>query len=126
MKLITIPSDFVEGESNVVPICIRAEDSLGNRIAEGWINGVIRVADGLPAGEGVVLPCSYWLADNLALMVQDAEARGLFREAVAHESEALAPNPGNPAYQKRLAEYRLAAPGVGSSPASEPQPAGPE
>jgi GH15 family glucan-1,4-alpha-glucosidase len=36
------------------------------------------VADGLPEGEGVFLPCSFWLADNLALMGQTGEARALF------------------------------------------------
>ena len=47
MGFITIPSDFVEGESKVVPICIRDEDGFGNRIAQGWINGVIQAADGI-------------------------------------------------------------------------------
>ncbi len=40
------------------------------------------VADGLPAGEGVFLPCSFWLADNLALMGRDQEARALFERLV--------------------------------------------
>jgi hypothetical protein len=47
MGLITIPADFVEGISTVVPICISTEDAQGNRIAEGWIQGVIWAADGL-------------------------------------------------------------------------------
>ncbi|HEX8789363.1 MAG TPA: glycoside hydrolase family 15 protein, partial [Polyangiaceae bacterium] len=38
--------------------------------------------DGLPEGEGVFLPCSYWLADNLALMGRHDEARTLFERLV--------------------------------------------
>ncbi|HVY27069.1 MAG TPA: glycoside hydrolase family 15 protein [Polyangiaceae bacterium] len=36
--------------------------------------------DGLPEGEGVFLPCSFWLADNYFLQGREAEARQLFEK----------------------------------------------
>jgi GH15 family glucan-1,4-alpha-glucosidase len=41
-----------------------------------------RALDGLPEGEGVFLPCSYWLADNLARTGQQDEARQLFERLI--------------------------------------------
>lgn len=37
-----------------------------------------QTADGLPAGEGVFLPCSFWLVDNYVLQGRAREARALF------------------------------------------------
>jgi GH15 family glucan-1,4-alpha-glucosidase len=39
--------------------------------------------DGLPAGEGAFLPCSFWLADNYALLGRQAEAEALFERLLA-------------------------------------------
>jgi GH15 family glucan-1,4-alpha-glucosidase len=41
-----------------------------------------REIDGLPEGEGIFLPCSYWLADDLAMMGRHEEARRLFERLV--------------------------------------------
>ena len=38
--------------------------------------------DGLPGTEGVFLPCSFWLVDNLVLQGRDSEARQLFARLV--------------------------------------------
>jgi GH15 family glucan-1,4-alpha-glucosidase len=38
--------------------------------------------DGLPPGEGVFLPCTFWLADNLALMGRVDEAKTLFERLI--------------------------------------------
>jgi len=42
-----------------------------------------RVDDGLPAGEGRFLACSFWLADNYVLQGRHAEARNLFKRLLA-------------------------------------------
>jgi GH15 family glucan-1,4-alpha-glucosidase len=38
--------------------------------------------DGLPAGEGAFLPCTFWLADNYVLQGRHDEARALFERLV--------------------------------------------
>jgi GH15 family glucan-1,4-alpha-glucosidase len=39
--------------------------------------------DGLPAGEGAFLACSFWLVDNYILQGRNAEARRLFDRLLA-------------------------------------------
>jgi GH15 family glucan-1,4-alpha-glucosidase len=39
--------------------------------------------DGLPPGEGVFLPCSFWLADSYKLQNRDSEARALFERLLS-------------------------------------------
>jgi len=53
-------------------------DGLVMRYASGSATGV----DGLPPGEGAFLPCTFWLADNLAIMGRYAEARAIFERLV--------------------------------------------
>jgi GH15 family glucan-1,4-alpha-glucosidase len=43
--------------------------------------------DGLPPGEGVFLLCSFWLADNYALMGRERDARTLFERLLALQND---------------------------------------
>jgi len=38
--------------------------------------------DGLPSGEGAFLACTFWLADNLAMMGRYGEARRVFEHLI--------------------------------------------
>ncbi len=42
-----------------------------------------QIDDGLPSGEGAFLACSFWLADNYALMGREADARALFERLLS-------------------------------------------
>jgi GH15 family glucan-1,4-alpha-glucosidase len=39
--------------------------------------------DGLPSGEGTFLPCTFWLADNLAMAGRNDEARAIFERLLS-------------------------------------------
>jgi GH15 family glucan-1,4-alpha-glucosidase len=43
--------------------------------------------DGLPSGEGVFLPCSFWLVDALLMLERDDEAQALFEKLIAVSSD---------------------------------------
>jgi GH15 family glucan-1,4-alpha-glucosidase len=53
------------------------------------VDGLVRrydtqtAGDGLPAGEGAFLACSFWLVDNLVLLGRLDDARGLFERLLA-------------------------------------------
>jgi GH15 family glucan-1,4-alpha-glucosidase len=51
-------------------------DGFVDRYAGAGVDDV----DGLPPGEGVFLPCSFWLVDCLALIGRTGEARALFEK----------------------------------------------
>jgi GH15 family glucan-1,4-alpha-glucosidase len=57
------------------------------------VNGFVRryqtetVEDGLPPGEGVFLACSFWLADNYALMGKRQKAKRLFEKLLKLRNE---------------------------------------
>lgn len=46
-----------------------------------------RTDDGLPPGEGMFLPCSFWMADNLHLLGHHDEARALFERLLARRND---------------------------------------
>jgi GH15 family glucan-1,4-alpha-glucosidase len=50
-------------------------------VIDGFVSRYVphQSVDGLPAGEGSFLPCTFWLADNLHLLGREAEARNLFQ-----------------------------------------------
>ena len=43
--------------------------------------------DGLPPGEGAFLACSFWLADNLALLGRRSDARRLFERLLEYRND---------------------------------------
>jgi GH15 family glucan-1,4-alpha-glucosidase len=58
-----------------------------NLMREGFVeryhtNGS-RAVDGVDGGEGVFLPCSFWLVDALLMLKRDDEARALFERLLA-------------------------------------------
>jgi GH15 family glucan-1,4-alpha-glucosidase len=65
-----------------------------------------RAVDGLPPGEGVFLPCTFWLADNLALMGRVDEARALFERLVGLTNDVgLLAEEYDPASRRQLGNF---------------------
>ena len=62
--------------------------------------------DGLPPGEGVFLPCTFWLADNYALQGRLDEARALFERLLALRNElGLLAEEFDPLQRRQLGNY---------------------
>jgi GH15 family glucan-1,4-alpha-glucosidase len=60
----------------------RIQDTL---VRDGFVSRYATAAavDGLPPGEAAFLPCTFWLADNLALQGRTDEVRALFERLLA-------------------------------------------
>jgi GH15 family glucan-1,4-alpha-glucosidase len=73
-----------------------------------------RALDGLPPGEGVFLPCSFWLADNLCMAGRGAEARALFERLLALRNDVgLLAEEYDPAGRRQLGNFPQAFSHVG-------------
>ena len=70
--------------------------------------------DGLPGGEGVFLPCSFWLVDALLMMVREDEARELFNRLIGVSNDlGLLAEEYDPAEKRLLGNYPQAFTHVG-------------
>ncbi|HKA93171.1 MAG TPA: glycoside hydrolase family 15 protein [Acidimicrobiia bacterium] len=62
--------------------------------------------DGLPPGEGAFLPCTFWLADNLALMGRVDEARSLLGRLIGLANDVgLLAEEYDPASERQLGNF---------------------
>ena len=70
--------------------------------------------DGLPPGEGVFLACSFWLADNYAMMGRTQEARALFERLLSLRNDVgLLAEEYDPAARRLLGNFPQAFSHVG-------------
>jgi GH15 family glucan-1,4-alpha-glucosidase len=62
--------------------------------------------DGLAPGEGVFLPCSFWLAANYKLQHRDTEARALFERLLSLRNDVgLLAEEYDPKAQRQLGNF---------------------
>jgi GH15 family glucan-1,4-alpha-glucosidase len=65
-----------------------------------------RSVDGLPPGEGAFLPCTFWLADNLALQGRQQEAEAIFRRLLDLRSDlGLLAEEWDPTTRRQLGNF---------------------
>jgi GH15 family glucan-1,4-alpha-glucosidase len=70
--------------------------------------------DGLPPGEGTFLLCSFWLADNYALMGRIDEARALFEKLLSLRNDVgLLAEQYDPEHRRMLGNFPQAFSHVG-------------
>lgn len=71
----------------------RIKGTLAAIEAELLVDGLVmryrteQSSDGLPQGEGLFLPCSFWYVDNLVLQGRHAEAEKLFAQLVSLQND---------------------------------------
>jgi GH15 family glucan-1,4-alpha-glucosidase len=62
--------------------------------------------DGLPPGEGVFLPCTFWLVDNLCLQGRVAEAKEIFGRLLALQNDlGLLAEEYDPGLERQLGNF---------------------
>jgi GH15 family glucan-1,4-alpha-glucosidase len=72
------------------------------------------VDDGLPTGEGVFLPCSFWLVDALLMLEREDEAQALFEKLLAVSNDlGLLAEEYDPSAKRLLGNYPQAFTHVG-------------
>jgi GH15 family glucan-1,4-alpha-glucosidase len=65
-----------------------------------------RSVDGLPPGEGAFLPCTFWLADNLALQGRQDEAEEIFERLLGLRNDlGLLAEEWDPATKRQLGNF---------------------
>ncbi len=69
------------------PRMVRTAQAVRRRLGRSGLVVRYRSADGLPRGEGVFLPCTFWLAECLARQGRIGAARELFERASACASD---------------------------------------
>jgi GH15 family glucan-1,4-alpha-glucosidase len=70
--------------------------------------------DGVPGGEGVFLPCSFWLVDALLMLERDDEAQALFEKLLAISNDlGLLSEEYDPSAKRLLGNYPQAFTHVG-------------
>jgi GH15 family glucan-1,4-alpha-glucosidase len=73
-----------------------------------------QVDDGLPPGEGTFIACSFWLADNLALLGRIGEARDLFEQLLSLRNDVgLLSEQYDPTSRRQLGNFPQAFSHVG-------------
>jgi len=112
-------SEELDGSLLLIPLVgfLPAEDPRVRRTVEAiqrelTVDGLVQryltheSVDGLPAGEGVFLACSFWLADSLCLQGRREEARALFERLLGLANDVgLLSEEYDPSAQRSLGNF---------------------
>ena len=90
--------------ANCAPGCTRT--SAGTLKIDLCFQNFDQEVDGLPPGEGLFLPCSFWLADNLSLVGRSAEAEALFERLLGLRNDVgLLAEEYDPSARRQLGNF---------------------